>query len=267
VRPDILFPAYLAGFNLAEAFYLSTPALSWQTVIIGDPLTAPFMRQRPSTTDLEDPIDAETGLPALFSKRHVAAIAAANRDVPEAAIVPMVRAIRLLQHDDKTAAAGALVEAVRLSPRVPDWLITLGSLQEQAGDYASAIATYQDALKVRPDNMVALNNLAFALAVRVGKPAEALPVAQRAVALAPRSGTIIDTLAWTHHLLGNNEEAAKLLADAIRLAPRQPEIRLHAAVVYAALNMLKQSEAELKEALRLDPQLESREEVQRLRSK
>ena len=25
VRPDILFPAYLAGFNLAEAFYLATP--------------------------------------------------------------------------------------------------------------------------------------------------------------------------------------------------------------------------------------------------
>ena len=37
-RPDFLFPAYLAGRNLAESFYLSIPALSWQNVVIGDPL-------------------------------------------------------------------------------------------------------------------------------------------------------------------------------------------------------------------------------------
>lgn len=37
-RPDLLFPAYFQGRNLAESYYLSIPALSWQNVIIGDPL-------------------------------------------------------------------------------------------------------------------------------------------------------------------------------------------------------------------------------------
>jgi uncharacterized protein (TIGR03790 family) len=37
-RPEILFPAYLAGYNLAEACYLALPYLSWQSVVIGDPL-------------------------------------------------------------------------------------------------------------------------------------------------------------------------------------------------------------------------------------
>ncbi len=37
-RPDILIPAYLGGRNLAESFYLSIPAISWQNVMIGDPL-------------------------------------------------------------------------------------------------------------------------------------------------------------------------------------------------------------------------------------
>jgi uncharacterized protein (TIGR03790 family) len=37
-RPDYLFPAYLGGRNLAESFWLSIPALSWQNVVIGDPL-------------------------------------------------------------------------------------------------------------------------------------------------------------------------------------------------------------------------------------
>ncbi len=38
VRPDVLLPAYLGGRNLAESFYLALPALSWQSMILGDPL-------------------------------------------------------------------------------------------------------------------------------------------------------------------------------------------------------------------------------------
>ena len=37
-RPDILLPAYYKGRNLAESYYLSIPRLSWQNVVIGDPL-------------------------------------------------------------------------------------------------------------------------------------------------------------------------------------------------------------------------------------
>lgn len=42
VRPDSLFPAYLDGHSLAEAYYLALPHLSWRTVILGDPLCRPF---------------------------------------------------------------------------------------------------------------------------------------------------------------------------------------------------------------------------------
>jgi uncharacterized protein (TIGR03790 family) len=37
-RPDVLLPAYYSGRNLAESFYLSIPALSWQNIVLGDPL-------------------------------------------------------------------------------------------------------------------------------------------------------------------------------------------------------------------------------------
>lgn len=37
-RPHILIPAYLGGRNLAESFYLALPVLSWQIMILGDPL-------------------------------------------------------------------------------------------------------------------------------------------------------------------------------------------------------------------------------------
>jgi uncharacterized protein (TIGR03790 family) len=39
-RPDLLFPAYFSGRNLAESYYLAIPSLSWQNIVVGDPLCA-----------------------------------------------------------------------------------------------------------------------------------------------------------------------------------------------------------------------------------
>lgn len=37
-RPEFVLPAYYKGRNLAESFYLGIPALSWQNIVVGDPL-------------------------------------------------------------------------------------------------------------------------------------------------------------------------------------------------------------------------------------
>ena len=37
-RPDYLLPAYFQGRNLAESYYVALPLLSWQGVVLGDPL-------------------------------------------------------------------------------------------------------------------------------------------------------------------------------------------------------------------------------------
>ena len=37
-HPEFLLPAYYSGRNLAESYYLSIRALSWQNIVIGDPL-------------------------------------------------------------------------------------------------------------------------------------------------------------------------------------------------------------------------------------
>jgi hypothetical protein len=61
---------------------------------------------------------------------------------------------------------------------------------------------------MQPTNVIALNNLAYALAVRHNAPAEALPLEKRAFGLAPRSALVLDTLGWVEHLLGNQDVAA-----------------------------------------------------------
>jgi uncharacterized protein (TIGR03790 family) len=37
-RPELLLPAYYSGRNLAESYYLAIPRLSWQNIVVGDPL-------------------------------------------------------------------------------------------------------------------------------------------------------------------------------------------------------------------------------------
>jgi len=266
VRPEILFPAYLAGFNLAEAFYLAVPTLSWQTVVVGDPLCAPFGRKALAREQLEEGTDV-TGLPGFFAKRRLAALLATNREFPEVAAPMVVRFQMLLERDDRVGARRALEEAVKLAPRAVGLMVSLAQLEEQAGDDDAAIARYRYILEVQPTNVVALNNLAFALAVRHNAAAEALSLATRAAGLAPRSATVLDTLGWVEHLLGNHAAAARLFEQAVQLEPGQAEIRLHAAIVYQADGKSDRAAAELKEALRLDPALETRDEVRQLRER
>jgi uncharacterized protein (TIGR03790 family) len=37
-RPEYLLPAYFSGRNLAESYYVAIPGLSWQNIVLGDPL-------------------------------------------------------------------------------------------------------------------------------------------------------------------------------------------------------------------------------------
>jgi tetratricopeptide (TPR) repeat protein len=77
---------------------------------------------------------------------------------------------------------------------------------------------------------------------------------------------MVDTLAWVEHLLGNNTAAAALLQEAIKRAPTNAEIQLHAAQVAAARGLTSEAAAHLQQALKRDPALASRRDVADLES-
>jgi len=68
VRPQILFPAYVQGLNLAESYWAAMPYLSWQTVVVGDPLTAPFAGGTLPAAEADPPLDSMTKLPKYFAQ-------------------------------------------------------------------------------------------------------------------------------------------------------------------------------------------------------
>lgn len=196
VRPEILFPAYLAGFNLIESFYLAIPDLSWQTVVIGDPLCAPFPRGAVARTDLDSGIDPELQLPAYFAKRRLAEVGRRMPGADPRAVALALRGETLLARGDQPGARRLLEEASQLAPNVVRLHELLGELMTVAGESQGAADRYKRILTLEPRNVVALNNLAYDMAVREKKPAEALGMAQKALSLSPRDATVLDTVGW-----------------------------------------------------------------------
>ena len=267
VRPEIVFPAYVSGFNLAEAFYLAIPNLSWQTLVIGDPLCAPFAREGTTVPSVEVALDSRTELPIFFSQRRLDYAQQSLKDASPAAVALVVLAETRLARRDRAGARQALEDATTAVPTLTGAHLELALLYEQAGEFARAAERYMQVIKGDPNNVVALNNLAYGLAVREGTPPAAKPYAQKAYALAPENPTTADTLGWVEYLLGNHAEAGKLIATAAKGAPANAEIRLHAAFIYAALNSWPAADTELSAALKLAPDLIKRADVRELQAK
>lgn len=266
IRPQILFPAYVAGLNLVEAFYLAMPHLSWQTVVVGDPLCAPFPRKTLSRSDIEEGFDSVTELPTLFSKRRLAGAMKQSPGIPERAVALSVRASMLSSRGDTRGAGQAIDEAVELAPRFVTGLLQSAGLDELAGRRDEAIDTYKRILDIDPNNVIALNNLAYGLAVYQNMLKEALALAERAVIRAPTDPTILDTLAWVQHLLGDDASAAKVMEQVVRTNIPNPDIRLHAAIVFAAVGARALAQNELAVALTLNPALANSTEVKELQA-
>ena len=266
VRPQTLFAAYLAGFNLVEAFYLSLPQLSWQGVVIGDPLCAPFPRKAPAATSLDPGIETRTELPRFFSERRLGVMKALTKARADA-LQLLAQAESRSARQNWTGARAALEEATRRDDSLAGAHLELALLDEREGKRDSAIERYKRVVALNPNHVVALNNLAYAVAVFQKRPAEAKSYAQRAATIDNRSAAILDTLGWIEYLLGNHAEALKLLATAARADPKNAEIRLHTAFAAAAMGATGAADTELNAALSLDPSLLERDDVRELRAR
>jgi uncharacterized protein (TIGR03790 family) len=261
IRPEILFPAYVSGRNLAESYYAAMPYLSWQTLVIGDPLCAPFPHTPLATLAIDPGLDAATELPGYFAKRRLATLSASlNKD----AAALYVRAESRTARKDTAGTRQALEAAVTAEPRFTLARLQLATAAEEAGDNERAAAHFRAILGYAPNDPLALNNLAYNLAAYQNKPEEALPFAQRAIAVikTPQS---YDTLAWVQHLLKQDTEAAATMRIARSTNSMDPDVLWHAAVIFAAVNDLPRATAELNLALKVKPELADRDDVKKLR--
>jgi len=125
----------------------------------------------------------------------------------------------------------AAYEHVRqLDPKHKDLDRVIGTVQEDMGDKAGAVASYRKALQNAPDDLSAANNLAFVLADSGGNLNEALQIATDALRKAPDSPVLQDTLAWIHVKRGETAAAVSILSSLTRKHPNIMMVRYHYAV-------------------------------------
>ena len=100
---------------------------------------------------------------------------------------------------------------------------------------AEARSAYEAILEARPDDVEALNNLAFVLLTALDDPAAALPYAERAAGLVPNNPDVLDTYGVALRRSGRAEEARAPLERSVEIS-RKPLNQLHLAEVYLDLD-------------------------------
>lgn len=106
----------------------------------------------------------------------------------------------------------------------------LATAYHQAKDHENAQAAYRRILQKNADDPSTLNNLAYLLSEDLGKPAEALPLARRAVQLVPGNAQFLDTLGRVQWRVGQVDDAYNTLRRSVARAPL-PANHLHLAEV------------------------------------
>lgn len=122
----------------------------------------------------------------------------------------------------------------------------LGLICYNANDFADAEKYYAEAVRLLNDPG-SVNNLAYLLAVKLNRPKDALPYAQRASAALPNDANVADTLGTVYQLLGDQQEALKHITRSIQLAPSATNL-FHRGQVYEALNDMDKANADYRRA-------------------
>lgn len=144
-------------------------------------------------------------------------------------------------------------------PKDQAFLAHLGDQALARKDYPAAEKLYTSILAIQPNNVVALNNLAWTLG-HLGKDG-AIAHAEKANQLAPNQPTFMDTLAM---LLADNKEytrAIELQRKALELQPASAGLRLNLAKIYIKAGDSAKAKAELDTLAKLGEEFPAQAEV------
>jgi tetratricopeptide (TPR) repeat protein len=124
-------------------------------------------------------------------------------------------------NDDARAIAESLLR--RILGRHPNCLAamtTLAMLLQNTERTVESTAVYRRLLEVEPNNVIAINNLAWIMCEEQGKRREALELAHRGLKSAPEYADLIDTCGVIYYRLGEYYKAVRDFDRCIELYPR-----------------------------------------------
>src|SRR5262249_33750203 len=140
-------------------------------------------------------------------------------------------------------------KALELNPGDIEATVQLASVLDRSNKHDDSEKMLRELIKREPDNATALNNLGYFLVEQGVKLEEALKFIERAVAIDPINGSFLDSLAWAHHKLGNNEKARENLEKAMTYSRRNSTIHEHLGDVLQELGRLYEARRQWEKAL------------------
>ncbi|MDN4038016.1 XrtA/PEP-CTERM system TPR-repeat protein PrsT [Massilia sp. YIM B02443] len=141
----------------------------------------------------------------------------------------VVRSAGVLRQQGKHAEAQARVANwLKKHPDDPQALMFQAEMHLAAKQFKPAVGILEQIVKRHPNNVPALNNLAWAQ--QQENDPRALATAEQAYKLAANSPAVMDTLGWLLVEQGNVERGVPLLQKAAAAAPTALDIRYHLAV-------------------------------------
>jgi putative PEP-CTERM system TPR-repeat lipoprotein len=135
----------------------------------------------------------------------------------------------------------------------------LGEQALRAHDAKAAVTHYEAVVARQPDNVAALNNLAWALG-RIGDP-RAIGYAQKALKAAPDNASVLDTMGVLLLAGGDPAGAGDVLARAAGLAPERHDIRLNYAKALIKAGRADEARQELMKLQRVTQDFAGKSEV------
>ncbi len=184
------------------------------------------------------------------ARTHLTELARKN---PESVDVQLRLADVMSRTGDQKGAIQLLRRTRQLKASDARPVLRLAVLLDATGQTEQARVTYEDVLKIDPENLLALNNLAYIQADAGVDLDQALGFAQRALRIAPNDPNVSDTLGLIYIRKKLTGQAVEVLRNVVTRAPENPGFHLHLGMALYDAGEKQLAKKELEAALRHKP--------------
>ncbi len=190
-----------------------------------------------------------------FDQAEAAFRIALHDDPSSAEAMYGLGSVYLKQHK-QSEARETFERATKLHASYPDTLPNawnnLGLIATQEGRTEQAVEYFQEALRLSPDHLIALDNLGNAYR-QLKRWEEARQVLERALAAHPQDPEANYSLGMVYAQTNDNARAYEYLQNALRLRPGYPEALNNLGVLYLRTGRRDQAVASFEECIRVAP--------------
>jgi len=169
-----------------------------------------------------------------------------------------------LQGKDFQGAMNSFEKAKELAPHNPAPIVDMAQVYDQTGRSDAARKEYENAIKIQPDNLTALNNLAYLDAEDGVDLDQALVYAQRAQQNLPKDLNVMDTVGLIYIKKNLTDDGLRILHYLVGQKPDSATFHLHLALALYQKGDRPMAKKELQTALRYKPSEKEQSKIKEL---